>query len=111
MKTPHALWFAAFGRIAVSAIAITAVPPLARAHRPYLVLRAGLPPDPADPDKPADVKGVPDVAPSDVATAIKYCRVAAGSSRRALYQLGRAHGAHKQMVEAIRGRAKAAGDG
>jgi TPR repeat protein len=101
MKTPHALWFAAFGRIAVSAIAITAVPTLARAQSADLVLCDRLAADPADPDKPADVKGVPDVAPSDIATAIKYCRVAAGSSRRALYQLGRAYAANKQMVEAI----------
>jgi TPR repeat protein len=47
-------------------------------------------------DKPADVKGTSDVAPSDVATAIKYCRIAGGSSRRALYQLGRAYAAGGQ---------------
>jgi TPR repeat protein len=111
MKTPHALWFAAFGRIAVSAIAITAVPTLARAQSADLVLCDRLAADPADPDKPADVKGVPDVAPSDIATAIKYCRVAAGSSRRALYQLGRAYAANKQMVEAIGAWRKAADKG
>jgi uncharacterized protein len=111
MKTPHVLWFAAFGRIAVSAIAITAVPSLARAQSADLVLCDRLAADPADPDKPADVKGVPDVAPSDIATAIKYCRVAAGSSRRALYQLGRAYAANKQMVEAIGAWRKAADKG
>jgi TPR repeat protein len=111
MKTPHALWFAAFGRIAVSAIAITAVSTLARAQSADLVLCDRLAADPADPDKPADVKGVPDVAPSEIATAIKYCRVAAGSSRRALYQLGRAYAANKQMVEAIGAWRKAADKG
>ena len=111
MKIPHALWFAVFGRIAVSAIAVTAIPSLARAQSADLVLCDRLAADPSDPDKPADVKGVPDVAPSDVATAIKYCRVAAGSSRRALYQLGRAYAANKQMVEAIGAWRKAADKG
>jgi len=67
--------------------------------------------DPADPDKPADVKGTPDVAPSDLATAIKYCRIAAGSSRRALYQLGRAYAANRQLPEAIGAWRKAADKG
>jgi TPR repeat protein len=111
MKKPHALWFAAFGRIAVSAIAIAAAPTLVRAQSADLVLCDRLAADPADPDKPADVKGVPDVAPADVATAIKYCRVASGSSRRALYQLGRAYAANKQMVEAIGAWRKAADKG
>jgi uncharacterized protein len=111
MKTRHALWFAAFGRIAVSVIAIAAAPTLAGAQSADLVLCDRLAADPADPDKPADVKGVPDVAPSDVATAIKYCKVASGSSRRALYQLGRAYAANKQMVEAIGAWRKAADKG
>jgi len=96
MKTRHALWFAAFGRIAISVIAIAVAPTLAGAQSADLVLCDRLAADPADPDKPADVKGAPDVAPSDVATAIKYCKVASGSSRRALYQLGRAYAANKQ---------------
>jgi TPR repeat protein len=111
MKTRHALWFAAFGRIAVSVIAIAAAPTLAGAQSADLVLCDRLAADPADPDKPADVKGVPDVAPSDVATAIKYCKVASGSSRRALYQLGRAYAANKQMVEAMGAWRKAADKG
>jgi TPR repeat protein len=111
MKTPQALWFAAFGRIAVSVIAIAAAPTLVRAQSADLVLCDRLAADPADPDKPADIKGVPDVAPSDVATAIKYCRVASGSSRRALYQLGRAYAANKQMPEAIGAWRKAADKG
>jgi TPR repeat protein len=111
MKTRHALWFAAFGRIAVSVIAIAAAPTLAGAQSADLVLCDRLAADPADPDKPADVKGVPDVAPSDVATAIKYCKVASGSSRRALYQLGRAYAANRQTVEAIGAWRKAADKG
>ena len=67
--------------------------------------------DPADPDKPADVKGTPDVAPSDIATAIKFCKVASGSSRRALYQLGRAYAANRQLPEAIGAWRKAADKG
>jgi len=110
-ETRHALWFAAFGRIAISVIAIAAAPTLAGAQSADLVLCDRLAADPADPDKPADVKGVPDVAPSDVATAIKYCKVASGSSRRALYQLGRAYAANKQMVEAIGAWRKAADKG
>src|SRR5712671_6802304 len=111
MKRPHALSFAAIGCIAVSVIAIAAAPTLARAQSADLVLCDRLAADPADPDKPADVKGVPDVAPPDVATAIKYCRIAAGSSRRALYQLGRAYAANRQLPEAIGAWRKAADKG
>jgi TPR repeat protein len=67
--------------------------------------------DPADPDKPADVKGTPDIAPSDVATALKYCKSAAPASRRALYQLGRAYAANQQLPEAIQAYRKAADKG
>jgi TPR repeat protein len=65
---------------------------------------------PSDPDKPADVKGTSDVAPSDVATAIKYCRIAAFVAPRAL-QLGRAYAAMRQMREAIAAWRKAADKG
>src|SRR5882757_8251562 len=111
MKRLHALSFAAIGCIAVSVIAIAAAPTLARAQSADLVLCDRLAADPADLDKPADVKGTPDVAPSDVATAIKYCRIAAGSSRRALYQLGRAYAANRQLPEAIGAWRKAADKG
>src|ERR1700733_9838423 len=111
MKTRHALWFAAFGRIAVSVIATAAAPTLAGAQSADLVLCDRLAADPADPDKPADVKGIPDVAPSDIATAIKYCRIASASSRRALYQLGPAFAANRQMTEAIGAWRKAADKG
>jgi uncharacterized protein len=66
-----------------------------------LVLCDRLAADPTDPDKPPDVKGARDIAPSDVATAIKFCRVASAASRRALYQLGRAYAANQQLPEAI----------
>src|ERR1700724_3004417 len=111
MKRLHALSFAAIGCIAVSVIAIAAAPPLARAQSADLVLCDRLPAAPADPDKPADVKGTPDVAPSDLATAIKYCRIAAVSSRRALYQLGRAYAANRHTPEAIGAWRKAADKG
>lgn len=73
----------------------------ARAQSADLVLCDRLAADPADPDKPADVRGVADIAASDIATAIKFCKVAAASSRRALYQLGRAYAANHQLAEAI----------
>jgi tetratricopeptide (TPR) repeat protein len=67
--------------------------------------------DPADPDKPADAKGVADIAASDIATAIKFCRSAANSSRRAMYQLGRAYAANRQTAEALAAWRKAADKG
>lgn len=57
--------------------------------------------DPDDPDRPADIKGVATVALSDVSTAIKFCRNASASSRRAAYNLGRAQAAGGQTAEAI----------
>jgi TPR repeat protein len=116
MKRPNALFSFATGRIALSTIAIAAAvclrnPSELKAQSADLVLCDRLAADPADPDKPVDVKGVPDVAPPDVATAIKYCKVASGSSRRALYQLGRAYAANRQMPEAIGAWRKAADKG
>jgi TPR repeat protein len=106
LKLSCAYSSAAKGRIVLAAIAIAASASLAAplrlaAQSADLVLCDRLAADPADPDKPADVKGVADVAPSDVPTAIKFCRTAAGSSRRALYQLGRAYAANRQLPEAI----------
>jgi TPR repeat protein len=99
---PHrALWFAATFRIAAAAIAIAAAPSLAHAQSADLVLCDRLAADPADPDKPADAKGVTEIAPSDIATAIKFCKTASNASRRALYQLGRAYAANRQVPEAI----------
>src|SRR5712675_510670 len=115
-KRSHALSSAATGRIALAVIAIAAAACLAnpspvKAQSADLVLCDRLAADPSDPDKPADVKGTSDVAPSDVATAIKYCRIAGGSSRRALYQLGRAYAAGGQMPDAIAAWRKAADKG
>jgi TPR repeat protein len=98
-------------RIAIAAIAVAAAPSLARAQSADLVLCDRLAADPADPDKPADVKGTAEIDPSDVATAIKFCRTAANSSRRALYQLGRAYAANHQTAEAIAAWRKAADKG
>jgi TPR repeat protein len=107
----QAFSFAAIGCIAVSAIIIVAMPTLAHAQSADLVLCDRLAADPSDPDKPADVKGTPDVAAADVATAIKYCKVASASSRRALYQLGRAYAANRQLPEAMSAWRKAADKG
>src|SRR6478752_1655886 len=92
-------------------IAVTVAPGVAHTQSADLVLCDRLAADPSDPDKPADVKGTPDVAQADVATAIKYCRIAANSSRRALYQLGRAYAANGQMGEAVAAWRKAADKG
>lgn len=83
----------------------------ARAQSADLVLCDRVAADPADPDKPADIKGVSDVAPADVAIAVKYCKVASAASRRALYQLGRAYAANRQMSEAVAAYRKAADKG
>src|SRR3954463_9166533 len=79
--------------------------------RPAFPRPPPVPPPPADPDKPADVKGTPDVAPSDIATAIKFCKIASTGSRRALYQLGRAYAANRQLPEAIAAYRKAVDKG
>ena len=113
---PPAFFLAATTRIALSSIAIAAASCLAnpsevKAQSADLVLCDRLAADPSDPDKPADVRGTPDVASADIATAIKYCKVASTSSRRALYQLGRAYAANRQMPEAIGAWRKAADKG
>jgi TPR repeat protein len=87
------------------------LPSAAEAQSADLVLCDRLAADPADPDKPADVRGVAAIDPSDIATAMKFCRVASASSRRALYQLGRAYAANQQMPEAVAAWRKAADKG
>ena len=67
--------------------------------------------DPADPDKPSDIKGTPEIAQSDLVTAIKFCRTASTASRRALYQLGRAYAANQQLPEALSAYRRAADKG
>ena len=86
---------------ALSALALAAAHSPARAQSADLVLCDRLAADPTDPDKPADVKGVADIAPADVATAVKFCKIAAPSSRRALFALGRAYAANGQLADAI----------
>jgi uncharacterized protein len=100
-----------FYSFAVVAIIALMAPALAYAQSADLVLCDRVAADPSDPDKPADVKGVPDIAASDIATAIKYCRNAANASRRAMYQLGRAYAANRQMPEATAAWRKASDKG
>ena len=83
----------------------------AHAQSADLVLCDRIAADPADPDKPADVKGVPVIAQPDVATAIRFCKIASASSRRALYELGRAYAANQQLPEAMSAYRKAADKG
>jgi uncharacterized protein len=83
----------------------------ARAQSADLVLCDRVAADPSDPDKPKDVKGITEIAPSDIATAIKFCRTASASSRRAMYQLGRAYAANKQAADAVSAYRKAADKG
>jgi TPR repeat protein len=92
---------------------LTIVPLQSSAHAQSadLVLCDRLAADPADPDKPADVKGAREIAASDIATAIKFCKVASTLSRRALYQLGRAYAANQQMPDAVAAYRKAADKG
>jgi len=75
-------------------------PAALRGQSADLVLCDRLAADPADPDKPADVKGAGEIAPGDIATAIRFCKIAAVSSRRAMYELGRAYLANHQPAEA-----------
>jgi TPR repeat protein len=86
--------------VTILALGVAADRP-ARAQSADLALCDRIAADPADPDKPADVRGVREIAPSDISTAIKYCRIAGAKSRRALYQLGRAHAAARQWQEAV----------
>ncbi len=97
--------------LAFFACLIALAPSLAHAQSADLVLCDRLAADPSDPDKPADVKGVPEVAAADIATAIKFCKQAAGGSRRALYQLGRAYAANQQTGEAASAWRRAADKG
>lgn len=88
-----------------------AVPLTAQAQSADLVLCDRVAVDPSDPDKPADVRGVAEIAASDIATAIRFCKQAAPSSRRAMFALGRAYAANRQTGEAIAAWRKAADKG
>ena len=97
--------------LASVAMILALAPASAHAQSADLVLCDRLAADAADPDKPADIKGVADVAPADIETAIKFCKKAAGTSRRAMYELGRAYAANRQMSEAIAAWRRAADKG
>jgi uncharacterized protein len=97
--------------IGLAALAVATVPASVHAQSADLVLCDRLAADAADPDKPAAVRGVAEIAPADVATAIKFCKVAAAGSRRAMYELGRAYAASQQMNDAIAAWRKAADKG
>jgi uncharacterized protein len=116
MRRFRAYWLALTGRpvfraTVITALACLAVPSHPSAQSADLVLCDRVAADPTDPDRPADVKGVPDVAPADITTAIRFCKVSAGASRRAMYQLGRAYAAKGQLPEAIGAWRKAADKG
>src|ERR1700739_2357824 len=87
--------------LAFAVVTFVLAPSPAHAQSADLVLCDRVAADPSDPDKPAVVKGVAEGAANDVATAIKFCKKAAGGSRRAMFELGRAYAANNQMSEAI----------
>ena len=91
------------------AFALTA--PVAHTQSADLVLCDRIAADPSDPDKPAGIKGVTEIAAADIPTAIRFCKQASGGSRRALYELGRAYAANGQMPEAVAAWRKAADKG
>ncbi len=102
--------------IGLLALAIESVHAPAHAQSADLVLCDRLAADPADPDRPPDVRGTDNIAQADIATAIKFCKVASAikppiESRRALYELGRAYAANQQLPEAIGAYRKAADKG
>jgi uncharacterized protein len=97
--------------LAYAVVALALAPSLAHAQSADLVLCDRVAADPSDPDKPADVRGVTDVAAADVATAIKFCKKAASISRRAMYELGRAYAANNQTADALAAWRKAADKG
>jgi uncharacterized protein len=101
--------FFAFTLVAIVAMALGLV--RAQAQSADLVLCDRLAADPSDPDKPADVRGVADIAPADIETAIKFCKKAAGGSRRAMFELGRAYAANNQSADAMAAWRKAADKG
>lgn len=94
--------------ICLAPLTVAGVHSAANAQSADLVLCDRLAADPTDPDKPADIQGAAEIAPADIATAIKFCKEASAKSRRALYQLGRAYAANRQLPEAISAYRKAA---
>ena len=97
--------------IALLALTIPSLHSSVHAQTADLVLCDRVAADPTDPDKPKEVKGTRNIDPADIATAIKFCRTASATSRRALYQLGRAYAANQQLPDAISAYRKAADRG
>ena len=97
--------------IGLIAMVAACAPSLVLAQSADLVLCDRIAADPSDPDKPADIKGVSEIAASDVATAIRFCKTAAASSRRAMFELGRAYAASQKTTEAVAAWRKAAEKG
>lgn len=87
--------------VGLLALALALMHGSARAQSANLALCDRVAADPTDPDKPADVMGATDIASADIATAIKYCKAASSSSRRAMYELGRAYAAGQQLSDAL----------
>jgi TPR repeat protein len=92
-------------------VALLAAAQVAHAQSADLVLCDRIAADPSDPDKPAGIKGVTEIAAADIPTAIRFCKQASAGARRALYQLGRAYAANGQKSEAIAVWRKAADKG
>src|SRR3979411_2684690 len=111
MKRSGALSIACAFSIWLLAPTIASVDSAAKAQSADLVLCDRLAADPADPDKPAAIQGAREIAQVDIATAIKFCKIASAASRRALYELGRAYAANQQLPEAIGAYRKAADKG
>src|ERR1700753_8749 len=112
-KPLHQYWRRAKGIAAFAMLiaATLAAATSAHAQSADLVLCDRLAADAADPDKPANVQGVAEIAPSDIATAIKFCKAASAKSPRAMFELGRAYAANHEMTEAIAAWRKAADKG
>jgi TPR repeat protein len=111
MKRSCAVSIACSVGVGLSALTMASHYSPALAQSADLVLCDRVAADPDDPDKPTDVKGTREIAPSDVATAIKFCKIASAASRRALYELGRAYAANRQLPDAIGAYRKAADKG
>ncbi len=97
--------------LGLALLALASGPSGAHAQSADLVLCDRIAADPSDPDKPSDIKGVTEIAPADIPTAIRFCKQAASAARRALFELGRAYAANKQMAEAIAAWRRAADKG
>ncbi len=110
-KRPVPASIAAVFGLALSAIASGAGNSLAHAQSAEALLCDRIAADPADPDKPPEIRGTVAIAPSDIATAIKFCKRASARSRRALFELGRAYAAREQWPDAVDAYRKAADKG